>query len=182
MSELENLREALSKISEIAGASVRKNGANGYDHADMADQAVCTPKSLPKHLQLKAAKTATDVNPMNAPVLGFVPADDAVAAAVSSPLSIAVLTSKYWGSAARRLTVSFMDATPADLRARILAHMNAWSMRDTVRANQRHWSGAHLSGGRWVLVLSRNGCPAYSEQSSDDESPGLYDDHAGIRV
>lgn len=127
MSELENLREALSKISEIAGASVRKNGANGYDHADMADQAVCTPKSLPKHLQLKAAKTATDVNPMNAPVLGFVPADDAVAAAISSPLSIAVLTSKYWGSAARRLTVSFMDATPTDLRARILAHMNAWS-------------------------------------------------------
>ena len=127
MSELENLREALSKISEIAGASVRKNGVNGYDHADTANQAVCTPKSLPKRLQVKAAKTATDVNPMNAPVLGFVPADDAVAAVVSNPLSIVVLTSKYWGSAARRLTVSFIDATPADLRARILAHMNAWS-------------------------------------------------------
>src|SRR5262245_2367044 len=127
MSELENLREALSKISEIAGAAVRKDGGNGYDHADMADQAVCTPKSLPKRLQVRAAKTATDINPVNAPMVGFVPTDDAVTAVVSNPLSIVVLTSKYWGSAARRLTVSFMDATPTDLSTRIISHMNTWS-------------------------------------------------------
>jgi hypothetical protein len=127
MSELENLREALSKISEIAAASVRKSKGNGYEYPDTADQAVCTPKSLPKHLQVRAAKTATDVNPVNAPGFGFVPDGDAVAALVSDPLNIAVLTSKYWGPASRRLTVSFMDTTPADLRTRILSHMNAWS-------------------------------------------------------
>jgi Astacin (Peptidase family M12A) len=127
MSELENLREALSKISEIAGAAVRKDRGNGYHDADMADQAVCMPKALPKRLQVKAAKTAIDVNPVNAPVFGFAPADDALAALVSDPLRIAVLTSKYWGAARRRLTVSFMDTTPADLRSRIVNHLNAWS-------------------------------------------------------
>jgi hypothetical protein len=127
MSELKNLREVLSKISEIASDAVKPNGGNGYDQAEAADQGVCTPKSLPNHLQVRAAKTAADVNPVNAPVVGFVPADDALAALVSDPLRIAVLTSKYWGAARRRLTVSFMEATPADLCSRILSHMNAWS-------------------------------------------------------
>ena len=34
------------------------------------------------------------------------------------PARIAVMVSKYWGPAPRRLTVSFMETTPADLRAR----------------------------------------------------------------
>ena len=128
MSELDNLREALSKISDIAGAAVRKAaGGNNYDHPDLADQGICTPKSLPQHVQVRAAKTATDVNPMNAPVFGFMPMDDTLARLVSDPLQIAVLTSKYWGTARRRLTVSFMESTPADLRTRILSHMNAWA-------------------------------------------------------
>jgi hypothetical protein len=67
------------------------------------------------------------VNPINAPVLGFLPADEALAALLSEPQYIAVLTSKYWGPARRRLTVSFVDSTPADLRGRIISHMNAWS-------------------------------------------------------
>jgi hypothetical protein len=128
MSEVEKLREALSKISEIAGAAVRKSDENGYHDAESnGDQAVCTPKSLPKHLQVKAAQTATEINPVNAPVFGFVPDNDALATIVSDPLSIAVLTSKYWGPSRRRLTVSFMGTTPADLRSRILSHLNAWS-------------------------------------------------------
>lgn len=127
MSEVESLREALLKISDIIGTAVRKTDGNGYEHPDLANQGVCTPKSLPKHLQVRAAKTATDTNPMNAPVFGFTPTDDALAALVSDPLRIAVLTSKYWGTARRRLTVSFLETTPADLRSRILSHMNAWS-------------------------------------------------------
>ncbi|UFS78283.1 M12 family metallopeptidase [Tardiphaga sp. 37S4] len=43
---------------------------------------------------------------------------------------ISVLTNKYWHSTGLvRLTVSFMDGEAADLRARILSHMNAWSTR-----------------------------------------------------
>jgi len=42
-------------------------------------------------------------------------------------MRIAVLTTKYWGVAGVRLTVGFLDTPPADLRKRILRHMNAWS-------------------------------------------------------
>ncbi|KAI9747320.1 MAG: hypothetical protein M1835_002148 [Candelina submexicana] len=42
-------------------------------------------------------------------------------------MRIAVVTSKYWGPTPRQLTVSFMESTPADLRARIVSHMNAWT-------------------------------------------------------
>src|SRR5262249_9042974 len=46
---------------------------------------------------------------------------------VADPLQIAVVTSKYWGPTPRRLTVSFMESTPANLRTRIISHMNAWT-------------------------------------------------------
>ena len=127
MSELENLREALWRISEIAGAVSKKPNGSGSEHVDVGEQAVCTPKTLPKHLQMRAAQTAREHNPVNAPLVGFVPEDETLAAVVSDPLRIAVMTSKYWGPTKRRLTVSFMETTPANLRTRILSHMNAWS-------------------------------------------------------
>lgn len=86
----------------------------------------CTPKSIPDRLIMKAAEVATKINPVNMPfatafartVAGF---------EIMEPQRIAVLTSKYWGATPRRLTVSFMENTPADLRARILTHLNAWT-------------------------------------------------------
>jgi Astacin (Peptidase family M12A) len=36
------------------------------------------------------------------------------------------LIQRHWGSGGVRLTVGFLDNPPADLRARILSHMNAW--------------------------------------------------------
>jgi hypothetical protein len=41
-------------------------------------------------------------------------------------MRLAVVTAKYWGPKPRKLTVSFMESTPADLKARIISHMNAW--------------------------------------------------------
>lgn len=79
----------------------------------------CTPKQLPKKLQLKAAQQAIEIHPPN----GVARRDGLPAA------RIAVLVSKYWGPAPRQLSVSFMESTPADLKARILSHMNAWSAR-----------------------------------------------------
>jgi hypothetical protein len=46
--------------------------------------------------------------------------------AVIPPMHLALLTAKYWGAGGVRLTVGFLDNPPADLRARILNHMNAW--------------------------------------------------------
>jgi len=127
MSELTNLREALSKISDIASAAAGNGHAAGSDSSESEVTGFCTSKYLPEELQVTAAKTATDINPANAPVFGFMPTDESLASLVSSPQAIVVLTSKYWGSARRRLTVSFMETTPADLRNRILSHMNAWA-------------------------------------------------------
>src|SRR5215468_7659637 len=116
MSELDNLRAALSKISEIAGAAAGNGGNTGSESFDSEAIGVCVPKALPKDLQVRAAKTATDLNPVNAPVFGLMPDDESLARLISDPLRIAVVTSKYWGPSQRRLTVSFLDSTPVDLK------------------------------------------------------------------
>jgi hypothetical protein len=125
MGEVEKLRDALSRISEISRDAVNAHGGD-YESRDAEVEAVCTPKALPVHLQVRAAQTATEVNPMNAPAIGFMPDDDALSALVTDPLRIAAITAKYWGPARRTLTVSFMESTPSDLRNRIIGHLNAW--------------------------------------------------------
>jgi len=92
---------------------------------------VCTPKSLPASLWISAAKKAMEVNPANqaaiehfAMALGPLPLE---------PSRIAVLVGKRWPSAGVRLTVGFMDNPLADLRARILLHMNAWGKTANVQ-------------------------------------------------
>jgi Astacin (Peptidase family M12A) len=89
------------------------------------DPIVCLPRRLPRKLWVAAARTATEINPVNHPNLnrlvgimpGFEPTKE----------RIAVVTTKYWGSGGVRLTVGFLDNPPANLRKRILSHMNAWS-------------------------------------------------------
>lgn len=91
---------------------------------------VCTPKMLPRSKWIKAAERARHVNPVNHPPVerlmsvmrGFAP----------SPMRIAVVTTKYWGSAGVKLTVGFLDNAPTDLRKRILLHMNAWGKTGNV--------------------------------------------------
>lgn len=91
----------------------------------MDTRITCTPKRLPPESWEKAAETATAINPVNrAPVHrlmrimpGFAP----------TRAHLAVLTTKYWGAKGVRLTVGFLDNAPADLRKRILLHMNAWA-------------------------------------------------------
>jgi hypothetical protein len=81
---------------------------------------------LPPRLLEKAAKAAIAINQQNAPMIS------AMVGAANIPLEpmhLTLLTAKYWGSAPRRLTVSFMDTTVAALKARIVQHMNAWSTR-----------------------------------------------------
>lgn len=93
----------------------------------MDDCAICTPKSLPSHLLERAAKTAIEINPLNA-----APVHRLAALVGHGPPLVAyisVLTTKYWHTKGVRLTVGFLDNPPADLRARILLHMNAWSTR-----------------------------------------------------
>ena len=86
---------------------------------------VCLPKMLPRELWVPAAHKAIATNPMNRPPVeqlamtlqGFVPTAD----------HLAVLTTKYWKNGGVHLTVGFLDNPPADLRTRIVSHMNAWN-------------------------------------------------------
>jgi hypothetical protein len=88
------------------------------------DAPSCSIKFLPKERQVEAANNAIAINPANAPAhaLPFFAFGDAP----PKPVHLAVLTAKYWGSGGVRLTVGFLDNPAADLRARILSHMNAW--------------------------------------------------------
>jgi hypothetical protein len=120
------LRETLAKIAELARAATDGSAYADCDRSNGQPVLVCTPKALPTRLLVKAARTATKINPVNAPALGPL-SDLAEGLRITEPEHIAVLTSKYWGPTARQLTVSFMENTSADLRARIINHMNAWT-------------------------------------------------------
>lgn len=137
MSEHEKqLREALAKIAEIAGAFANDEHSDEHGNGQAPEQAprevelACMPKPLPRRLLVQAAQTATKINPVNAPRFGALA--EAVVGLQPEPLRIAVTTQKYWGPRPRRLTVSFMESTPADLRARIVSHMNAWTKTGSI--------------------------------------------------
>jgi hypothetical protein len=102
-----------------------------WQEATMTAKLVCMPKVLPRGKWESAARVAAGINPVNHPPIerlvrampGFSP----------TPLHIAVLTTKYWGSLGVRLTVAFLDDASRDLRVRILLHMNAWSKTANVQ-------------------------------------------------
>lgn len=129
--DIKRLRKALARIAEIAGEAARSE----YDECEQDDSdrvedlgrklILCTPKVVPEKLVIKAAKNAVAINSFNQPELGRIHL--AAPGFEVTKLFIAASTSKYWGSTPRILTVSFMETTPADLRRRILSHLNAWT-------------------------------------------------------
>jgi hypothetical protein len=99
--------------------------ANGdYRNGDR-DFHACQIKALPARLHQKAAEVAARINPVNAPLREM----RSAGLQVDSPAHLTLLTTKYWGPSPRQFPVSFVENnTPADLKARILSHMNAWSL------------------------------------------------------
>jgi hypothetical protein len=169
-------QETLARIAELAQHAIDDGGSDpeprgpvgrGRDELPEVGEEgtpTCTPRLLPDRLQLRGAEIARRHNPANAPLLaavggifGDTPLD---------PLRIAVLTSKYWGPAQRRLTVSFMDSTDTALRNRILSHMNAWSQRCGISFVYTAGTGqvriSRGGGGYWsylgtdILLIPRN--------------------------
>lgn len=187
MSEVTRLRDALATISRVAYDATHAtrgdgHGPRGGGREEPADEeaderedegaaalVTCTPKSLPARLLLDAAETARNINPMNAPLTNVPALDEDVGRALGElldPMRIAVLTSRYWGPAPRRLAVSFMESTPADLRNRILGHLNAWSDRGGISFTYTQGIGdvriSRGPGGYWsylgtdILRIPRN--------------------------
>src|SRR5262245_55604511 len=171
MSEIEKLRETLARIAEMANSAGNgihvefgHNGGNGHDMAD-AETPGCTVKALPPRLLVKAAATAVKINPVNAPAHAPLGAA-ASGLGVMDPLRLSVLTAKYWGPTPRRLTVSFMESTPSDLRARIVSHMNAWTRTGCISFVETRGVGqvriSRGGSGYWsylgtdILLIPRN--------------------------
>jgi hypothetical protein len=94
----------------------------------MGTPIVCAPRRLPGNLVIGAAQRAVQINPFNHPRV------EAIAALVGqpTPMHIALATDRKWHTKGVRLTVSFLDDAAADLRARIILHMNAWSVTSNV--------------------------------------------------
>jgi hypothetical protein len=123
------------------------------------ERKVCTPMMLPQDQWVAAARTAATINPLNHAPLerlmmvmpGFVP----------QPLHLAIMVTKYWGASGIRLTVGFLDNPPADLRARLLTHMNAWSKTANIKFVETatdpqvrisRTPGGDVPGGYWSYV------------------------------
>ena len=91
----------------------------------------CRPKSLPASKLIAASRRAAEINPLNhapierlsGPLRGFRP----------THMHLALLITKYWGSAGVHLTVGFLDSPPVALQKRILLHMNAWNKTANVK-------------------------------------------------
>ena len=146
------LRKTLAKIAELAGAAAGNGSYESHeDHEHEVDAngtVVCVPKALPERLLLKSAQTAVEINPVNAPQR--VAIGQFAAAQVFEPAAIAVLTQKYWGPSTRRLTVSFMETPAANLRARIVSHLNSWSKTAGISSSKRHLPAIRARGGRGI--------------------------------
>ncbi|RKH65881.1 M12 family metallopeptidase [Corallococcus llansteffanensis] len=162
MSDADRIREVLLQIAELVSSVTQEEGPSGGEHyaeeegveAQPASVSGCTLKVLPKRLVVKAAEVARKINPVNAPVPG--PLAAMGVQLPLDPLRIALLTSKYWGPATRRLTVSFLESTPANLRARIVQHLNAWATTSSVSFVETGGTGdvriSRGSGGYWSYL------------------------------
>lgn len=128
------LREALVEIRKCADNAINDsqeldgdgNAVDvGGDTLSASDYG-CTVKRLPERLLVRAAQTAVGINPVNAPSI-VAPRALTFDSDVDPPLRMALLTAKYWGPKPRQLTVSFVETTPANLKTRIISHMNSWA-------------------------------------------------------
>lgn len=71
----------------------------------MTIRLTCTPRRLPDHVIDELVRTGVAAN----------------------RATLSVLIPRRWPAGGVRLTVGFLDNAPADLRARIVLHMNAWA-------------------------------------------------------
>ncbi len=101
----------------------------------MSEFIPCRLLRLAPAMALSAARTAVAENPANAPSgVEMIPSPkEDEEGDMPKAQRLALLTSKYWGAGGVRLTVSFLDSPAADLRARIVSHMNAWSQSANVQ-------------------------------------------------
>ena len=136
----------LRDIARIAAEAVEED-AGAFEAG-----AGCRLMPLPPRLQQQAADVAAKENPANAPLLEL----SALGDGVLDPQRLTLYTSRYWGPKPKTLTVSFMDTTAADLRARIVGHLNAWARFGGISFAETSGTGdvriSRGSGGYWSYL------------------------------
>ncbi len=100
---------------------------------------VCTPKSLPRAKLADALKHAIEINPANA--LAHRRVLRTPIGRRGGPRRLAVVIGRRWPVTGKHLSVNFMDSPPRDLRARILAHMNAWGKTANISFSETRGTG-----------------------------------------
>ena len=121
-----------------------------------------TPMLLPREKWFHAARRAREINALNhAPVARLL---RIVPSLAPTPEHLALVTTKYSGTAGVTLTVGFLEQTPSDLQARILSHMNAWSKSANV-AFLLQRAPIDRCASRWRamatgLTSGRTSCPS----------------------
>lgn len=105
----------------------------------MAKSILCIPRSLPAEKLAEAARRAIEINPANAVDSRRV--ERTPSGRRGGPRRLAVVVGRRWPSSGVRLTVQFLDSPPADLRARILRHLNAWSKTANVTFTETRGTG-----------------------------------------
>ena len=145
--------EALRDIARLAGQAVGEH-TTSQDGADAAldVDAGCRVMPLPSRLNEKAAEVAARENPVNAPLQELVALGDGVL----MPQRLTFYTAKYWGPKPKTLTVSFMESAAADLRARIVSHLNAWAQYGGINFAETSGIGdvriSRGAGGYWSYL------------------------------
>lgn len=99
----------------------------------------CRPRSLPVTKLAAVARRAIEINPANS--LDRRPIARTPIGRRGGPRRLAVLIGRRWPHGGKRLSVSFMDGPPRDLRERILLHMNAWGKTANVVFSETRGSG-----------------------------------------
>lgn len=185
-------QKALAQIAQIAASAASEDmaGDGGARNGDgKGTMPACSIKSLPARLHSKAALTAIKINPVNAPLRMPLGRSFGIAA----PLRLTLDTSRYWGPSPRMLTVSFMESTPADLRARIVSHLNAWTLTSGISFQETSGTGqvriSRGSGGYYsylgtdVLLIPPNrqtmNLEAFTMNTSESEFKRVVRHEAG---
>src|SRR5688572_13267776 len=99
----------------------------------------CRPKTLPLDRLESAARRAVEINPSNATahrVVTLTPPGRR-----GGPRRLAVVVARRWPAAGITLSVQFLDGAKADLRRRIVSHMNAWSRAANVKFKETRGLG-----------------------------------------
>ncbi|NOT27573.1 MAG: peptidase M12 [Acidobacteria bacterium] len=99
----------------------------------------CRPRALSPSEAAEALRRAMLINPANAAARRTVVRTPP--GRRGGPRRLAVVIARKWPVTGVKLTVQFLDNAPADLRKRILLHMNAWNKTANVQFVETRGTG-----------------------------------------